>query len=106
MPEAMVLHKPLAIIGDEDIVSGFKSLGFLTYGVREPQDSKSALEAVIRQQCAVCLIEERFFRNLEEEIDNYRSQPLPVFIPFTKSGTTALLEDIIKGIRLRATGTF
>jgi vacuolar-type H+-ATPase subunit F/Vma7 len=106
MPEAMVLHKPLAIIGEEDNISGFKALGFLTYSVKEPQDSKSALEAVVKQECAVCLIEERFFRTLEEELNNYRNQPLPVFIPFTKSGTTVLFEDIIKGIRLRATGTF
>ena len=106
MPEAMVLHKPLAIIGEGDFISGFKALGFMTYNVKNPLDAKQALEAVVKEQCAVCLIEEEFFRNLEGEINNYRREPLPVFIPFTKSGTTALLEEIIKGIRLRATGTF
>jgi vacuolar-type H+-ATPase subunit F/Vma7 len=97
--------KPLAVIGDEDIVVGFKALGFKVYALREPEEYKAAIDAVVSQPAAVCLVQENIYRRAENEINSYKDLPLPVFIPFSKNAETALLNNIVRDIRLRATGT-
>ncbi len=103
MPEQ---NNSIAIFGDEDIIVGFSSLGFKTYAVKDQQEFKAALEEAMQQKSAICLIQENIYNLVKEEIDTYRSSPLPIFIPFSKSGKTALLDEIARDIRLRATGTF
>lgn len=106
MPESVSLEKPLVIIGDEDVVVGFQALGFKAYAVKEPQEFKLALDEIIKEASAVCLVQDELYRAQEDQINSYKKLPLPIFIPFAKDTKNALLESIIKDIRLRATGTF
>ena len=105
MPEKPPLEGSLAIIGDEDIVLGFQALGFRIYPVSQLQESKAALEEIVQQACAVCLVQDNIYLAAQEEINNYKNLPFPVFIPFSKSQEKGLLETMVKDIRLRATGT-
>ncbi len=107
MPEAreLLLEKPLAIIGSEDLVCGFKALGFTVYAVRGQEDAKLALEEVIKQQTAVCLIQDDIYQADSDRIGSRKDLMLPVFIPFAQNAGMSLLERIVKDIRLRATGT-
>jgi len=104
MPEESSLKKPLVIIGDEDAVSGFKALGFKVYATREPQEFRAALDETVAEGAAVCLVQDNIYQALGEEINNYKNLPFPVFIPFAKNGDMALLETMVRDIRLRATG--
>lgn len=106
MPEETGLDKPLAVIGDEDTVVGFKALGFKVYAVKEPQELSAILDKSISEKLAICLVQNNLYQALESQINSYRHLALPVFIPFAKDAKMALLETIVKNIRLRATGTF
>jgi V/A-type H+-transporting ATPase subunit F len=105
MPENPSLEKSLAIIGDEDTVLGFQALGFRIYPLRELQEAKAALEEIVQQKCAVCLVQDNIYLAAQEEINNYSDLPFPVFVPFSKNGEKGLLETMFRAIRLRATGT-
>jgi len=104
MLEALTLEKPLAILGTEDAVIGFRALGFTVYSVKSLEESRAALQEVINQKSAVCLVQEDLYAGLKEEIGAYRKEPLPIFLPFSRGGTP-LLEQLVRDIRLRATGT-
>jgi vacuolar-type H+-ATPase subunit F/Vma7 len=106
MPETVDLEKPLAIIGEEDVVLGFKALGFKVYPVKEPQEFKVTLDEVMTGKLAVCLVQDNIYRLAQGEINTYRNLALPIFIPFSKGAKTNLLDEIVKDIRLKATGTF
>lgn len=104
MPETS--EHPLAIFGQEDIVLGFKALGFQTYAINEPGEFPAALQQAITQKAAICLIEEDLYRTCGTQLRAYQGLPLPVCIPFSKDAKTELLDEMVKGIRLKATGTF
>lgn len=106
MPDELFSEKTLAIIGDEDIVLGFKALGFKVYPLKEPLEFKIILEDILKNKTAVCLVQDNIYSFAQDEINNYRSLPLPIFIPFAKTAPTDLLDKIIKDIRLKATGAF
>jgi vacuolar-type H+-ATPase subunit F/Vma7 len=75
------------------------------YPVKEERDFVLALEEALNNKYAVCLVQDSVYNLAKEKIDSYKSLPLPVFITFSKTGRTDLLENIVKDIRLRATGT-
>lgn len=106
MPEETYLDKPLAVIGDEDVVVGFKALGLKVYAVKELQESSRLLDEVVSKKLAICLVQDNLYQALESQINSYKHLALPIFIPFAKDAKMALLDSIVKNIRLRATGTF
>ena len=106
MPENNDPDNLLAIIGDEDRVLGFRALGFTVYPVEDRGGCIRALEAVAHKKAAICLVQDTFYRMAEEEIDGYRKMPLSIFIPFGATERTSLLDEMVRGIRLKATGAF
>ena len=106
MPEALSLNTALAIVGDEDLVLGFKALGFKVYAVSKPQDFQSTIDKLAEEKIAVCLVQDNIYNAAIEQINNYRYLTLPVFVPFSKDTKTDLLDKLIKDIRLKATGAF
>jgi len=106
MPEETRLDKPLAVIGDEDAVAGFKALGFKVYAVKEPQEFSVILDKTVNEKFAICLVQDNLYQALESRINSYRHLALPIFIPFAKDAKMVLLDNVVKSIRLRATGTF
>lgn len=106
MPDEFLLENPLAIFGDEDVVLGFRALEFKVYPIKEQQDFKAALDEILKNKIAACLVQENIYRKNLDEINNYKNLALPIFIPFSKGDGTQLLDGIIKDIRLKATGAF
>lgn len=106
MPDGVRSDTNFTIIGDEDIVLGFKALGFKVYAVKGKDDTDAALEEVVNQRAAVCLVQENIYKTVADRINSYKNLPVPVFMPFAKKGRTVLFDDIVKDIRLRATGAF
>jgi len=104
MPDTLAADKALAIIGDEDVILGFKALGFNTYLPGGVEDLKTILGNLVKENCAICLIQDDYYKTAQGDIDYFRILPLPVFIPFSKDGSMAGLKRTVKDIRLRATG--
>ncbi len=96
----------LVIIGEEDVVLGFSSMGFKVYALKELNEFKSILDEVINTKAGICLIQDYIYSAYQEHINNYKKLPLPVFIPFSRTAQTGLLDKIVKDIRIRATGAF
>ena len=99
-----LLENPLAIVGNEDVILGFGALGFQTYPIKDARQLKVILPEIVQKKVAVCLVEENIYRAAHQDIDNYKNQPLPIFIPFTQDAKTKLLDELIKGIKLKAIG--
>jgi vacuolar-type H+-ATPase subunit F/Vma7 len=104
MLKEAALENSLAIIGDEDVVAGFKALGFKVYPIQNSQDQMQSLAKAVNDRVAICLVQEDIYRSGQDFIGSYRSFTLPIFIPFSKGAKNDLLEGMIKDIRLKATG--
>ncbi len=105
MPDDTILEEALAIVGDEDIVLGFKALGFKVYAVNEAAEAESIMNEIIKNGTGICLIQDNLYLKARDAIAQIKGLPLPVVIPFGKDGSVARLESMITDIRLRATGT-
>lgn len=106
MVERGLLENQIGVVGEEDVVSGFKALGFNTYIIEDYKSAGPVLDEVVQKGLAVCLVEESIYSFSLERINNYKNLTTPIFIPFSKIGKNQLLDNIVKNIRLRATGTF
>ena len=106
MPEGATFNKPFVVIGEEDVISGFQALGFRVYAVKENETDETVLAEALAPDTAICLVQDNIYQSAKEEIDKYRTLPLPVFIPFGKDAGMSLLESLVKDVRLRAIGTF
>jgi vacuolar-type H+-ATPase subunit F/Vma7 len=101
MPEKTAL----AIIADEDIVLGFKALGFKVHAVKDLQGSGVALDEAVQAGCAICLVQDNIYRHLESQINRFKQMAWPIFVPFARDAGMDCLGQIVKDIRLKATGT-
>lgn len=106
MLEKNILENPLAVVGEEDVVLGFSALGFRIYPTKKDGQIQTILEEILKNKCAICLVQEEIYRKAIGDINSYKHLVLPIFIPFTKKGMSLLLDDFLREIRLRATGTF
>ncbi len=104
MPDALLSENVLAIAGDEDVVLGFKALGFRTYVLKEAGDFEIIFDELVRDKIAVCLVQDKLYRLAKDVIDSHKDLPLPIIVPFAIDGSTGDLDDLVKNIRLRATG--
>ena len=106
MPENKYSENSLVAVGDSDVVMGFAALGFKVYAIEEQAEMSAILEEIIRQEPAVCLVQDNIYQAQAGKINQYRSLALPIFIPFSKEAKVDLLGAMVKDIRLRATGTY
>ncbi len=104
MPEP-IHENALAILGNPDVILGFKALGFSVYPSEKPEDYPQLIEKIVSDKKAICLVEEEIYLKTQDKINSYRYAPLPIFIPFAQDKITQLLDGITREIRLRATGT-
>ena len=100
------LENSFAIIGDEDLVMGFSAFGFKTYVPKDREDFSQILEEVVRKKSAICLVQDDIYRQQEAQINSFKHLAIPSFIPFSKEGHLDLMDEIIKNIRIKATGAF
>jgi|WetSurMetagenome_2_1015567.scaffolds.fasta_scaffold112422_3 hypothetical protein len=96
--------QPLVIFGTEDLILGFKALGFRICPVKDAVEFNAILPGIIAQGAVVCLVEENLYRAAAGGIAPYRNLYIPIFLPFAKESQSDSLDSLIKEIRLRATG--
>jgi vacuolar-type H+-ATPase subunit F/Vma7 len=95
---------PLVIFGAEDMILGFKALGFHVVAVKDAVELKAVLPNAVEGGAIVCLVEENLYKGALPDIGRYKNLPYPIFIPFARDGKTDLLDKLVKDIRLKATG--
>jgi len=94
------------VLGEEDVVLGFSALGFKVVALKEPQELAAAIDEAVKSAAGICLVQDNFYLAQEEKINSYRKLPLPIFIPFSRDAKVDLLKNIVRDIRIRATGAF
>ena len=104
MPDQAGPLGPLVIIGKPDVVMGFKALGFAVCASDDDAQSAEYLHATVAAGAAICLVQDTVYQAHHDIIDAYKHLPLPVFIPFSDKDRTALLDQMVRDIRLKATG--
>lgn len=70
----------VAVMGDRDSIYGFAALGLDIFPETDPAQAAKRLRSLAGGNYAVIYITEALAAQLEEEIDQYRSAPLPAII--------------------------
>ena len=69
-----------AVMGDRDSIYGFAALGLDIFPETDPAQAAKRLRTLAGGNYAVVYITEALAAQIEEEIDKYRSAPLPALI--------------------------
>jgi vacuolar-type H+-ATPase subunit F/Vma7 len=94
----------LAIIGNGDIVSGFKALGFTAYAAESQDECRAASQEILSAAPCICLVQEDLFEAAEARRQQYKGSGIFIFIPFAKDAEGGMLDRMVRDIKLRATG--
>lgn len=71
----------IAVIGDQQSVLGFKSVGLSVFGVANAESARQTLHEVARGEYAIIYITESVAEQILEDIDCYKNQAIPAIIP-------------------------
>ena len=96
----------VAVLGDRDSIYGFAALGLEIYPVEDQVDGPHTLRRLAEREYAVVYITESLAGQMEEELDKWRSRPLPAIIPIPGvSGNTGLGMRMVKKSVEQAVGS-
>ncbi|MCM8801020.1 MAG: hypothetical protein NC912_03260 [Candidatus Omnitrophica bacterium] len=94
----------IVFLGDEDLISGLRSLGFDTL-VFKDERSQEISEKILSEGYALCFVQEDYFFKLEALYLKVQEKPFPIILPFpTHFSSQGLGKELLKKIILRATG--
>ena len=71
----------IAVMGDRDSIYGFAALGLSVVPAEQPEEAARCLRRLAEEDYGVIYITESLAAQMEEELDRWRSQPLPAVIP-------------------------
>ncbi|MFA5527947.1 MAG: V-type ATP synthase subunit F [Peptostreptococcales bacterium] len=71
----------IAVLGDRDSIYGYAALGLNTYAVTSKDEALRILKTLVNEHYAIIYITEAWQSQLETEIDQYVTAPLPAIIP-------------------------
>ncbi len=96
----------VAVMGDWDSIYGFAALGLEIFPENEPAKAGKILRQLAERDYAVIYITEALAKELERELDHYRSAPLPAIIPIPGiSGNTGMGVQMVKKSVEQAVGS-
>lgn len=71
----------IAVVGDKDSIYGFASLGLGIFPCDDERSASKTVKELAKSGYGVIYITEELFEKLSEEVDHFRSMPLPAIIP-------------------------
>ena len=71
----------IAVIGDATSVLGFKAFGLETFPCQGADDAMYALRKIASEDYGIIYITERFYRDIQEEVNKYADMRTPAIIP-------------------------
>ena len=80
-----MLYK-IGIIGSGESILCYKACGFEIFTAKTPQEAQAGLKRLADSGCAILFITEELASVISEEIDKYRTSPVPAIIPLPVSG--------------------
>jgi V/A-type H+-transporting ATPase subunit F len=100
----MPMYK-MAVVGEEEAVLGFRSLGADIFTLSGPKESEKIMAALKRGRYGVVFLTERAAKTFPELVDAFEDQPLPAvaIIPGI-DGSTGLARIRMKKIVEKAVG--
>lgn len=70
----------IAVLGDRDSVMGFKVLGLHVYPAETPEEARTILHKLAKENYAVIYLTEQLAPALEAEINRYKDELTPAII--------------------------
>lgn len=97
----------IAIIGDLDIVRGFKSLGVDVFGVSSKEEAKKALLEVYSNEIyALVLLMENWLIELKDEIKEFEQKSLPALMTIPSlNSEKSISKEVLSKVIERAIGS-
>lgn len=87
----------IAIMGDQESVMGFKSLGIKAFPVVEEQEMIDTFKKLTHEDYGIIYMTEYVFSKLEKYVDEYSESILPAIIPIP--GVTGNTGEGIKNVK-------
>lgn len=76
----------IGVIGDEDSILGFSSIGIDAFGIAEEREEiKKTIEELVKQEYAIIYITEKMSLLVEDYLLKYRQQQVPAIITIPSS---------------------
>ena len=95
----------IAVIGDNDFILGFKSLGCALYPVDEKTDPRSVFTKVIEQGFPFIFILESLALKIMDLIEQYSQKTQPLIIPLSDfRQDLSLSENLLSRVTIKAVG--
>lgn len=96
----------MAVIGDADLVFGFRALGIRTFSPREAAEAKSILAGIAKGNCALCLVHQKWLDIWREEREGIGKMLFPVVVGFSDyRDLTDRVARMVREMAVKATGT-
>lgn len=96
----------IAVLGDRDSIYGFAALGLDIYPTSDSQEGAKLLKHLCDGSYAVIYITEALAAELEQEIEHFKSLPLPAIIPIPGiTGNTGMGMKLVKKSVEQAVGS-
>ena len=70
----------IAVIGERESILGFQAVGFDIYPTGSPEETAHTIHRLAKEY-PILYITEQALAPVAEELERYRSQPLPAIIP-------------------------
>ena len=95
----------IAVLGDKDSVLGFKALGLSTFPVESPEEARTTLHRIAKEDYAVIYLTETLAVDLEGDIARYKDDLVPaiILIPGKEGSLGIGMRNIKKSVE-RAVG--
>lgn len=96
----------IAVVGAEDLVYGFRALGFDVFSPGDEDEAREVLKTIGRGDYALCLLHQSLFEPLKEERAALAGRFLPAVVGFSDfRSAVAMLDAMLREMAVKATGS-
>lgn len=96
----------IAVVGAEDLVYGFRALGFDVFSPADTEEARQILKDIGRGGYALCLLHQSLFEPLQAERAALAGRFLPVVVGFSDFRSAAgTLDAMLREMAVKATGS-
>jgi vacuolar-type H+-ATPase subunit F/Vma7 len=96
----------IAVIGERDLVFGFRALGMQTFSPASAEEAEKMASKIVQGDFALCLVDQRWLAAFKEEEATAGGKFCPVIVGF--SDYRSLSDEVEKRVRemaVKATGS-
>ena len=96
----------IAVVGERDLVFGFRALGIQTFSPLSAEDAERLASKIVRGDFALCLVDGRWLAAFKEEEAAAGRKFCPVIVGFSDyRSLTDELEKRVREMAVKATGS-